>query len=55
MMSDFNEILFCVNNANCKQTAKFQQNLKTTAAVILVLVRALKEWSVHCRQWCSQL
>ena len=40
---------FGTNNAtsNCKQTAKFQWNLSTIAIVIVVLVRALKKWSVQ--------
>ena len=48
---------FCINNAtsNCKQTAKFQWNLSTTATVIVVLVRAPKKWSVHYRQRQRQL
>ena len=48
---------FCANNAasNSKQIAKFQWNLSTTATVIVVLVRAVKKWSVHYRQWHRQL
>ena len=48
---------FCANSAasNSKQTAKFQENLSTTATVIVVLVRAPKKWSVNYRQRHRQL
>ena len=48
---------FCTNNEtlNCKQTANFQENLSTMATVVVVLVWALKIWSVHYSEWRSHV